>query len=517
MIGTGVLGWAVGAAWAGAVDDPSLACGTMGRLAEAPLLRRISPDARPLPGVRVGKDLRDAFGVPNVRTSANFAIWYGDAGGVTVAEVDRLLAAFELAWTVQIGDLGHPPPLSTDAYHFNVYIGDTGNNAPSGYGAGGYYYVDPEGYPMVVIANGSLGDPDFADHAAHHEFYHAIQGSLDRYDYDFDGPSAWYWEATAEWAAIETDAANPTNGPFVFSYLLLPQLSLNAFDYPDTGALEEYYQYGAFLFPHDLTQQLGPALIRDSWLDTGRERDPLEVLRGLVQDEGEDLDQLWLDHLAHNAAYDYDAGPLYRSITQAYAPYYPSAEELLDVVSGDGGAGSASGPDAPRRYGGATILLEAPRRGTLEVRIAGGADGSDGSPAQFGARLARVSGDGVTYLEVPFDGAEGSLDVPGVGPDEAVFLTVGAWTPGWIPASDEKFPFDWSLEVIEDTSSTSTNDTGGGGGGDDDDDDGGGSGDPDPEVERPEPGCGCASGGGVAGGWLLVGAVLAARTRRERR
>ena len=34
------------------------------------------------------------------------------------------------------------------------FIGDSGNGAPDGYGAGGYYTVDPEGWPMIVVSAG---------------------------------------------------------------------------------------------------------------------------------------------------------------------------------------------------------------------------------------------------------------------------------------------------------------------------------------------------------------------------
>ena len=43
----------------------------------------------------------------------------------------------------------------------NVYIGDTGGDIPSSYGAGGYYTIDGEGYPMMVIAKDILNDYEY--------------------------------------------------------------------------------------------------------------------------------------------------------------------------------------------------------------------------------------------------------------------------------------------------------------------------------------------------------------------
>ncbi|MEZ4241321.1 MAG: DUF6055 domain-containing protein [Myxococcota bacterium] len=484
---------------------PARPCATLERLPAAPALR-VAP-ALPTPT----KLERDAYGLPNERTSANFAVRWGNLGGVTVAEADRLLDAMELAWAVEIDAMGHPEPLTTETYKFNVYVGDTGNGAPDGYGAGGYYYVDPQGYPMVVIANASLSDPPYADHAGYHEFYHAIQGSLDRYQYD--GVSAWYWEATAEWAAIEVDADNAYNGPFVFADLLLPQLPVNAFDYPDTGALQEYYQYGAFLFPHDLGHQLGIELIRDSWLDTGRDPDPMEVLRGLTAAQGADFDELFLDHLARNAAYDYDAGPVYRANTQAYAPYYPSAHEITAEADRDGGSGRIEGADAPRRYGAAVIHLDRPRAGTLTIAIDGEAAGTRGSPASYGARLVRITGGDVAYEDVPFSGRSGELQTE-VGDEDELFVTVGAWTPTWREDRwmDEGFAFDWALTLeAATTTSTTATDTG-----DtttttpDDEDPLDGVTD---KLELPA-GCGCSGGGGGAG-WLWLGALGILRRRQR--
>ncbi|MEQ1501545.1 MAG: DUF6055 domain-containing protein [Myxococcota bacterium] len=510
-----VFGW-LATAWAGA-GPPLAPCATMALLPHATPLRR-EPIGPSLGGLQV----RDAFGVPNHDTSDHFAIHWGNSGGVDPSQIDRLLEAFELAWQVQIDEMGHPAPDTTQSYYFNVYIGDTGGGTPSGYGTGGYYYTDPEGFPMVVISYASLFDPDFADHAAQHEFYHAIQGSLARYTYD--GPAAWYWEATAEWAAISTDTSNPTNGPFVFGYLLLPSLPVDFFDYPDTGALQEYFQYGAFVFPYDVTTTYGFEIVRDTWMDLGSDPDPLEVMRARVADAGGDLDQAWLDHLAHNVVYDYDAGALYREITEYYEPFYAEAHRIADTVSGAGGAGTVDGGHTPHRYGAAAIELRGPATGTLEVRIDGQPTGTGGSDALYGARVVQVAPDGsFTYTAVPFDGVHGELDLPGVGTDAAVYLTVGAWTPQWRDNRwlDEQFPFDWSLAVVEPTTTTTTppsttdpTDT-------TPTDPTTGTDDPPasdgPSAEDPG-GCACASTttGSAGWAWLTVaGAALSARSSRR--
>jgi hypothetical protein len=455
------------------------------------------PHAR-LERAAAGLEVRDAYGTPNELLSDHFAAHWGDLGGVDPSDVEPLLDAFELAWAVEIDQMGHPAPATTEAYRFNVYVGDTGDGAPDGLGAGGYYYVDPDGFPMVVIALQSLQDPEFADHAAFHEFYHAIQGSTARYSYD--GLAAWYWEATAEWAAVRVDPDNAYNGPFAPGYLMLPELPVDFFDYPDSGALQEYHQYGAFLFPLDLADRLGDDVVRDSWTVPGPLDDPLEVLRSEAADAGEDFDELWLDHLAHNAAFDYAAGDLYEANTVAWESFYPT-HRIADTVPRDGGSGHLGGDLAPYRYGAGQVLLESPRAGTLEVRVTGDRKGSEGSPARWGARVTREHADGtVEILAVPFDGRDGALDVPDVGDEDRVWLSIGAWTEDPLAWTVERFEADWSLAIVEPTTPPTATDTSG---------DGETAG---PRGDDPPAGCGCDTNG-IGIGWLGALALLGRRRR----
>lgn len=489
-----------------ALAAPRTGCATPALLPFAPPLR-----TEPVPARLTGKGSRDPYGLPNLLESANFVVRWGDGAGIDPADIARLSDAFELAWAVQIDTMDHPAPYGTDGYRFNVYIGDSGSGAPDDLGAAGYYYPDPEGWPMVVVAAITLDIPENADNTAAHEFYHAIQDTTARYVYD--GVSAWYWEATAEWAANETLPWNAYLGSFLFGYLLLPELPVNFFDYPDSGALQEYHQYGAFLFPYDLTRTVDWELIRDSWSDTGTEPDPLEVQRAWLAERGLDFDELWLDHLGHNAAYDYPHGESYAASVAAMAPYFPEAVPILQRVPRTGGEGDVAGAEAPRRYGSSTIALDAPVDGVLTVTIEGDEAGSEGSPARIGARIVRVfdAGARIEQVPVPFDGPRGSLVLDGVGDEDTIWLTVGTWTPEW--SADrwitEGFGYRWTLAVdpVEGTGTDTAEPI-------------------EPPVDSVPPagspdaadgpeGCGCASrpGANVSVALLLV---LAARARRRR-
>ncbi|MEQ1569771.1 MAG: DUF6055 domain-containing protein [Myxococcota bacterium] len=495
---------------------------------------QLMPSATPLvqnvPKAFAGLQVRDIYGLPNELTSAHYVLHWGNSdGGITDLEREQLLDGFEVAWEQQIDVMGHPAPATTDAYLFNVYIGDSGNGAPSAYGAAGWYWTDSYGYPMIVISKDVFFDPDYVDSVSSHEFYHAIQGSTNRYTYE--GVSAWYWEATAEWAAIETHPTNPFSGPFVFSYAMLPELPVNFFDYPDSGILEEYYQYGAFLFPLDLSNQYGFEAVRDSWIVPGAEIDPLEVLRANLGDAGADLDELWLDHLGRNTVFDYDQGANYLYNTEYYEAFWPS-HRITDTVTGDGGSGRVDGAIAPYRYGAANLLLDNPSAGTLEVRITGDSLGDEGSPATYGARIVRNTGGVYEYLEVPFVDEVGTLDVLDVGDEDEIWLAVGVWTESTDQWDTEQFEFDWSLEVIAveppepvDSGTDPTVDSGTGPtdpGTDPEPDTGTTPGeDEDPPAEddtgvKAPVSCACDGAGSPAAGWLGFAALaLVGRRRRS--
>lgn len=466
-------------------------CGTLRALADAPSVR-----TGPVASIG-GLAERDVFGVPNLVVSEHFAGWFGGSGAVGREDVEELLAEFEVAWQFEVETLGHPAPYGTDAFRFNVYVGDTGGNTPTSYGAGGYYSVDPEGWPMIVVAEASMGDPSFRAHTAAHEFYHALQGVTSRYAYDGEG--AWYWEATAEWAALQVDPTNAANGPFLFGYLLLPALPVNAFDYPDSFDLEEYHQYGAFLFPYDLTEAVGVELVVDTWLDRGDDPDPLEVMRARLAAAGHDLDELWLDHTARATAFDYPLGGVWSAQTSYVGRFYPEASFETKSASGAGGEGRVRGEDAPRRYGTARIVLNRPDLGRLDVVVDGDEEGTEGSPATYGARLVRMRSDGsVEYDAVEFDGVHGAATLDLSPDDDEVWLVVSAWTERlqqtrW---EDEAFPFDWSMTVTEAPPATSTGAT-----------TAPGSSGVEPMV------CGCASGGGP----VPLAALLALPWLRRRR
>lgn len=462
---------------AAAAPIPAVPCSTLDRLTDGPRpIRALAPPAPPT-GT---KGSRDAYGVRGSElTTENFVIRWGPSGGVTSGEVARLGEALEAAWAEQITVQGHPQPDTSDAWLFNVYIGDSGGGAPSSYGSGGWYSVDGEGWPMLVVAASSLDTPDFADITAAHEFYHAVQDATLRYSYD--GLSAWLWESTAVWASATVFPENSYYAVFLFGYVIYPDYPVNFFDYYDTGALTEYYQYGSFLWPWFVSEQVADRdLIREVWTDPGADGDPLEVMRAALLRRGLDLDEVWLDHVAANATWDYpDRGLLLANL----ADWEGSVEWEAVVaaeVGPEGTGGWASGPEAlrPMRYGSNAIAIAPGDLPALRVRLAGEASGSQRSPARWGGRVVAVRGGAPTVYPLAMaDDANGEVTVPDANLAEELWLVVGAWTEDTDHYERERFRYAYAVDAAgggaDGGSGDGAADGGDGGAGDAGADDGG--------------------------------------------
>lgn len=447
---------------------------------------------------------RDAYGeFPNSLASEHFVVKWGSVGNVEEEDVEVLLAAFEQTWEVQITEMEHPPPPGADTWRFNVYIGDTGSGTPDGYGTAGYYTADPDGYPMLVISRDTLYDLAYAEVTAAHEFYHAVQSGLGTYGYS--GDAAWYWEATAEWASGEVYPENDYTAIFLFGYAFLPHLSVNYFDYPDTGALQEYHQYGAFIFPTFLSEHVADwSLIRDSWVEGGS-RDPLEVLDGLLAGYGTSVSEVYPTFAAHNATWDYENGDAYEYMLDYYARWYGADDHRVAVelpAEGTDALQEAPEETLPQRYGYNLLRLEEPPEGVAVFEFQGEAEGSEGSPAAFGVTLVSSTGADLSYTPLTLSEQAGTGRVRLTGEERELFAVVAA-----IPADaedEETFGYAWRLRW-EEPADTGGEDTGGGAE----------TADTVGETDEEERACGCASGG-AGGSWgaLVALALGLARARR---
>lgn len=479
-------------ATAAAVDHPCHTPAFFDQLT-APLGPAVVIDATPR-----DKDSRNPYGVPNELETENFVIRWGNSWSENTSGIDNLAAALEDAWDTEIVDMSHPAPWSADQLLINVYIGDTGGGTPGSFGAGGYFNQDESGYPMLVIAPQSLDDLPWTRVVAIHEFYHAVQWGLGTYTYSEGEPGAWYWEATASWVPSEVDPDSPANISFLWGFALAAHLPLDAFDYPDSGQLQEYHQYGAAIFPTYVSEHVADwQPIRNSWVaPAGGTSDPIEALRGELADLGEDFDAVFTDFVAHNVFWDYAHGNVFEQFVSGGQQAYPGTDPVTAWIT-DEGTGAPDEP--PMRYGSNTVRFDLDD-GTWRIDLAFDDVGSAGNPASWGVTLVTDDGADISYTPIEVVDGAASFELHSDG-DEAG-LAVASWTG---PRSGgERFDWSWDVTFVEPPGDDDDDDTAPFG--DDDDDVGGFSGN----------GCGCSATSDAApAAWLLL-LLPFSRRRRPR-
>ncbi len=394
----------------------------------------------PPPAPMPDKATRDLYELPHELQNDDFVVRWGDEGGVGEQDAALLLEAADAAWIHDIDVMELPVPYGSDSYKFNVYIGDTGSGAPSAHGASGYYWTDSEGYPMVVVGLDSLDDEEWAASTVVHEFFHAVQDATGNYQ---GAAGDWFWEACAMWVEGEIYPENPYYAAFLMGFAFLPHLPLSFFDYPDAGELQEYHQYGAFIFPRYLSEIAADwTLVRDAWIMGNPEGDPLETLdQGL---EGELL-RVWGEFLAHNATWDYQDQALYLWYLDYYADWY----EDLGLARTLWGAGSAdwlaAGEHPPQAFGANYVQLLSPDAGELRLDFEGDALGSEGSAASWQVGLVVEGGEGPAYHPMELDEGVGQAILELTGAEHAVHLVAGSGSD--LVVDGESFDYRYWLRV----------------------------------------------------------------------
>jgi hypothetical protein len=424
-----------------------------------PEILTIQPVPLPPPPPGVGKAERDVYGLPNVATSENFAVRWGDTGSVASADIERVVDSLERSWAEEIEALAMPAPYGTDAWLFNVYIGDTGDGAPSASGVYGYYSLDDQGWPMIVLGQDALAASGQTITTIPHEFFHALQDAAGTYAYS--GASAWYWEATATWMESVVYPDDPSYAVFLFGFAFLPHYPLSFFDYYDTGAFQELYQYGAFIFPRFIAEQVAdPETIIATWLDARGHDEPLGALGEVLAEQGVALEEAIADFSAHNAIWDYEDGATYSWYLDYYAgfPEYGAYDHRITAQIDAGGTDGLVAPPAetlPGRYG--YNVLDVPEVGIDApwVTVQGDAAGSAGTSARWAVRV--VEPGGAVYHDLPMVDGTGSLQLSGVGAGDPLVVVVTALADADV--AEETFEYRYAISA-EPLGESDTGDTG---------------------------------------------------------
>ena len=368
---------------------------------------------------------RDAYDVPNVVFSEHFALHWGDDVSFDSSLPEDILQAFELSWQYQIDELAFPAPSGTDQYYFNVYLGDTGSGTPPDYDVSGYYYTDPEGMPMVVLGEYVVQNFASGKTTVPHEFFHAVQHSSG--SYRDGGSAAWYWEATAVWMENEVYPNEEEYATFLFGFAFYPHYALDFFDYFDTGATQEYYQYGAFIFPKFLTEEyISPVVIRDSWIEA-TEQPPLEWLREHLENEGENFTEVLSDFAARNVHWDYPDRDWYYLYLDYYEDLFPQDDHR--VAASIHSSGTAQWMDAPveslpSRYGYNHLQMRHPQMETAYVYFSGEPLGDYFGAVEWAVRLVVKRGEDFFYHSVPIVDGQGEAVISDLLSTDVVTVSI---------------------------------------------------------------------------------------------
>jgi Family of unknown function (DUF6055) len=376
------------------------------------------------------KSLHTPFGdFPNLTQSQNFAFQAGGAAP-DAGNIQQILSALERSFTHQILQMGHAVPTGADQFLVNVYLGDSDGAPQIDDFAYAYVTLDNQGIPYIVIHPDLLAEYDtdsfgFADVTLAHEFYHAVQFGTGAFE---TNEGYWFWEATADWVAVEVFPEYIDGDAFVPGFLMYPQIPLESFDYPGEGELVELHHYGAQIYARYLSEQVADVnLIRDAWLQGESVETPVEVLRRLLSERGEDFDQVFLDFASHNVVLDYERGDNYSAWLDSYVPFYPGEDFRVvgstSVIGADGFLETTK-DTFPGKLGYNVIDLSGLVGDAVTIQFVGDSFGSLASESSFRLSLVKRAGDSIEYIpvEVQSNRAEALLD--GLGDRQALFLVI---------------------------------------------------------------------------------------------
>ena len=396
-----------------------------------------------------GKSERDAFGAfPGQFASDNFIIKWGDQFVLDPVDASVIAAALEVAWVEFIDGLGLPVPEGAEDWLFNVYIGNSGANAPLIDEAAGYFTTDPSGVGMIVLAPGTSVDVDVRSQVAAHEFFHAVQHATGAYLGQPDG-AAWYREATADWAALRAFPDDRIVASHLVGYAFTPHLGIDYVAADDDETLLRYRHYGAFILPLFLSEHVAdPSLIAQSFLVAGSLDSPFEVLDALLREIDSSLDSAFGAFAAHNATWDYELGPDFEEAMDDYGALVAGADQRFAVqMEGTGTDGWTEPPVGLRPWpnGYNVIRLRRPEPGLLHV----GFEALQEDGVQWWATLVRDYLDHAEYVPVAqgtgWSPAEISLMITD---EDVLYLAISATSQ--VQSPDLGLPYRFRLEIETD-------------------------------------------------------------------
>jgi hypothetical protein len=428
-------------------------CGTPERLthvtAETPLAHTPPPDGHLVD--------RDPFSVDaNRMSSAHFALKWGSTHPLSTSDADMILSQLEASHDAQVSGWNLPDPTGIGGTLFNVYVGDTGSEVPSVGGSAGYFTLDSEGYPYVVLSSGALGEWDYLESIIDHEFFHAVQWATGAFS--LTSSQLWYWEATATWAE---GRLQPDHDYFLYWlpwYALRPTTEIGHHSVDDYGhEPPDLHQYGAFILPWYISETFSEEVVLASWRDGYIGEDPIHALDTALGDT--EIADVIADQAAANFSWEYAHGERFSSQMLAFSDTFAHRDTRR--------TGSIALEDnwwtheqtAPDSYGYHYVALPSSAltqaRETQSLALAIGVHSTEDSDLSYRARL--IEGEGGVYTShiVDSHARQTWIEIsPGV--DELWLAVTTTTDPEDIPG-DAAYQYRWMpLEELEDTGAPDT-------------------------------------------------------------
>ena len=412
-----------------------LSCGMMSHWDD--VRNAVEPNVRITSDVKLERDaISSNFGQVS---SENFVLKWGSEY-ITTGIEEEILASFEAVWERQLIEWDMDAPFGTDSHLFNVYIGNTGPDAPIvDSGVAGYYTRDSQGWPMIVLD--SLSATVIA-----HEFFHALQDASGSYA---TPEGRWFWESTAEWAAAVMNPSSIGGVNAIGSYLRQSHESIDTFLHlydVGTGGDQELalYAYGSVLFPIYLNEITGEELIIPQvWKEGEAWISPLKTIESLLEERDLSFYDVWMDHNASTVFMDeYTYGGMYQEI---------AGDDWWDEWRYDGTAMTDETSDISIEHLGFRVhRLSSATESEYRFQVWAEPIGTHDSIAEFRAFIMRRKGGEYQKIPLEMNNWFGEVTLTDVSERDDMYLVVGAWADRYHSSfqDDEQFYYSFAMQGI---------------------------------------------------------------------
>ncbi len=298
------------------------------------------------------QDYPDGINLPNSYKTTHFAIRWGNSYSPDMDMIHNWGDVMENEiWQTEIVNWGYQPVAYTDQYYLNIYIGSSGNGAPTIDFDGAYttvYETDPQ-MPYIVVSESILGSLDAIREVCSHEFYHTIQFThaiIDGCYYYMGESETWFVEGSATWAESEVYPSDFNYFYYVIDWADNPYHPLTDNSYTTLAP------YARVVWPLYLDQHIGGlGALYDIW-NGCYNNGLLYGCNAYIEDQGQTWAPTYLDFMARIVTKDFNGGDympdfsilkrvqtypfVQKQVSSGFVPYV-NGMSLYELMPGSGG------------------------------------------------------------------------------------------------------------------------------------------------------------------------------------